>query len=66
LYPIYVCSDTSSSIDAFEVVSMETENDLNTEAGEKPLPILFAGIKTEKVSFVPLCALLDIFEKYPE
>jgi hypothetical protein len=46
---------------------MKTEENLSTEVREEPLPILFAGRKTEiKVSFVPVWALLDSLHKYPE
>lgn len=57
----------SSTLDAYEAVSMEAEKDLNTEVGDKPLPMLFVEIKTEKkVSFVSVCALFSIFHKCPE
>jgi hypothetical protein len=60
-----LCSDTSHV--AYELVSMKAEEDISTEVGEKPLPILFVGIKTEKeVSFVSVCALFGSFHKYSE
>jgi hypothetical protein len=46
---------------------MKAEDDLNTEVGEQQLPKLFAGRKTDnKVSVMPVCALLDSLHKYPE
>jgi hypothetical protein len=57
-----LCSDTPHV--AYEV-TMKAEEELTTEVGEKPLPILFVGIKTEKeVSFASVCALLGSFYKY--
>jgi hypothetical protein len=61
------CLCLSSSHDAYQVVNMKAEEDLNTEVVEEPLPMLFAGRKSElKVSFVPLCSLLDSLLKYSE
>lgn len=36
---------------------MKTEKNMNTEVDEKPVPILFAGKESEKVSVVNVCAV---------